>query len=111
MRPTFYVYILSSTRRILYVGVTRDLPRRLAEHRTRFHRRCFTARYNVFSLVYFEPFPTPSSAIAREKAIKRLGRRRKIALIEAANSSWRELAPDIPVGRRRELRDRERGDR
>jgi putative endonuclease len=67
VRPTYFVYILSSARRILYVGVTRDLVRRLAEHRTRFHRRCFTARYNVFALVHVESFPTPSSAIARER--------------------------------------------
>ena len=98
VRPTFYVYILSSARRILYVGVTRDLGRRLTEHRTRFHRRCFTARYNVFALVHFERFPTPSAAIAREKEIERLGRRRKLALVEATNPDWRELAPDVPAG-------------
>ena len=84
------VYILSSHSHRLYVGVTNNLERRLYEH----VQRCstFTARYNINRLVYFETLGPPMSAIRREKAIKRMPRRQKIAMIESKNPYWIDLA-------------------
>src|SRR5207237_9927518 len=64
----FYVYILSSHSRTLYVGVTNDLLRRRDQHR---NCACeFTARYRISRLVYFEISQNVRSAIEREKEIK-----------------------------------------
>jgi putative endonuclease len=88
---TFYVYILASRSRVLYVGVTNNLARRLNEHR---HGSppSFTARYRVTRLVYFEEFANIRVAIAREKEIKGWVRSRKIGLIEKRNYTWEDLS-------------------
>jgi putative endonuclease len=86
----YFVYILASHSRTLYVGVTNNLRRRLSEHR---HGRSnFTARYSIHRLVYFETRPKPMQAIRREKRLKKLPRAQKIALIEVANPWWDDLA-------------------
>jgi putative endonuclease len=53
----FYMYILASSSRVLYVGVTNDLRRRIHEHRTA--ASGFTADYHVHHLVYFEATGNP----------------------------------------------------
>jgi hypothetical protein len=50
------VYLMASYRRVLYVGVTNDLQRRVYQHKQKAHPESFTARYNVYKLVYFEQF-------------------------------------------------------
>jgi putative endonuclease len=89
---TYYVYILASSSRVLYTGVTNDLPRRLFEHRSGLGS-AFTRRYSVHRLVHVETAASARDAIARETQIKRWTRRKKIALIEASNPSWAELGP------------------
>jgi putative endonuclease len=49
----YHVYILSSLSRCIYIGVTNDLLRRLAQHR-RGLIPGFTKQYRVTRLVYFE---------------------------------------------------------
>ena len=87
----YYMYILASTSRVLYIGVTNDLERRLFEHRQKLIPG-FTSKYNVTRLVYFERFGEIRDAIAREKQLKGWRREKKIALIESLNSSWPELS-------------------
>src|SRR4051812_16886790 len=86
----YYVYILASKSRVLYVGVTNDLGARVEQHRKAVFG--FTARYHVNRLVYFETAKKPYDAIAREKQLKALNRAKKIALIEQANPAWTDLA-------------------
>ena len=88
---TFFVYIVASLSRVIYVGVTNDLERRIAEHREKAISG-FTARYNVTRLVYFEQYDRASEAIAREKQLKRWTRAKKIALIEKNNLTWSDLS-------------------
>jgi putative endonuclease len=88
----FYTYILSSKSRVLYIGITNNLERRLWEHRNQLSN--FTARYKVTRLVYYEVFEDPLSAIYREKRLKKLYRRQKIELIERENPAWDDLAAD-----------------
>lgn len=86
-----FVYILTNQdNNVLYTGVTTDLTLRINQHRNKTFGG-FSARYNLTKLVYFEEWPDITSAIQREKAIKRLPRKRKILLIERMNSMWREL--------------------
>ena len=89
---SFCVYILASRSRRLYVGVTNDLVRRLGQHRA--GQSAFTARYQIDRLVYYEQTPNAGAAIAREKELKGWTRERKLALVEAVNAGWRDLAAD-----------------
>ena len=84
----FYVYILAS--RIggtLYIGVTNDLVRRVAEHRLK-QVESFTKKYELDRLVYFEQFDDAENAIRREKRLKNWNRDWKIRLIEEHNPNW-----------------------
>jgi putative endonuclease len=92
---SYYVYILAS--RIggtLYIGITNDLVRRVAEHRLK-PVESFTKKYEVGRLVYFEQFDDAENAIRREKRLKRWNRAWKIRLIEEHNPNWDDLYPGI----------------
>lgn len=89
------VYLLASQRKgTLYVGVTSDLIRRVWEHKQDLVPG-FTARYGVHSLVWYELHGSMATVIAREKQVKGWRQERKIALIEEANPTWRDLYPEI----------------
>jgi len=90
---TFYVYILASKTGTLYTGVTSRLRARTYEHKTKQHPG-FTAEYHVDRLLYVELFNTAMDAIRREKQIKGYRREKKIALIDAKNPHWDDLAAD-----------------
>jgi putative endonuclease len=91
----FYVYILAS--RIggtIYIGITNDLVRRVAEHRLK-AVKSFTETYDVVRLVYFEQFDDPENAIRREKRLKKWNRAWKVRLTEEHNPDWNDLYPEI----------------
>jgi putative endonuclease len=90
----FWVYILSSRSRNLYVGMTNHLPRRTETHKAQVPGT-HTARYTIHRLVYFEYFRYVRSAIAREKELKRGTREQKIELIERNNPTWDDLYPNL----------------
>lgn len=86
-----WVYILASKRNgTLYVGVTRNLPRRIYEHKNELVEG-FTKKYGVKTLVYAEEHPLATSAIQREKNIKHWSRKWKLDLIEGMNPEWDDL--------------------
>ncbi|MEO0548933.1 MAG: GIY-YIG nuclease family protein [Pseudomonadota bacterium] len=87
----YFVYMLASKRNgTLYTGLTNDLVRRVWEHKEGYVKG-FTSKYNVRTLVWFEPHTDINSAIAREKRIKRWRRDWKRNLIEADNPDWLDL--------------------
>lgn len=89
------VYIVSSQRNgTIYTGVTSHLLGRIHQHRTKVFKG-FTAKYGAAILVWFEVHETMESAIVREKRIKNWRREWKLALIEATNPTWRDLAEDF----------------
>ncbi len=88
---TFHVYILASRTRVIYVGVTSHLLKRLHEHKTKAVPG-FTTRYNVDKLVHVETTEDATAAITREKQIKGWLRAKKIALIETENPQWLDLS-------------------
>ena len=92
---TYWVYILASGRNgTLYVGVTNDLARRVAQHRAG-TGASFTRKYGVTRLVHAQPFEDIAYAIAQEKRLKNWRREWKLALIERDNPEWRDLYEDI----------------
>ena len=95
MDTAFFVYILASKRNgTLYIGVTNNLARRVAEHKAKLIPG-FTRQYGVDQLVYFEGFESVLEARAREHAMKRWRRAWKIELIEKLNPDWRDLTDQL----------------
>ena len=92
MSRTYFVYILASESRELYLGVTNDLQRRLFEHQTSRDPNSYTSRHRTFRLVYCETTSDVNAAIRREKQIKRWKRHRRLDPIEQTNPDWRDLA-------------------
>ena len=87
----FYVYILASKKNgTLYTGVTKDLVRRVWEHKNDLAEG-FTKKYGVHTLVYYEAVEDIASAIEREKQVKKWSRYWKIKLIEEDNPEWKDL--------------------
>lgn len=91
--PHYFVYIMTNNSGTLYTGVTNDLERRAAEHRSMLHSG-FTKRYKITRLVYYEVVSRINDAIAREKQIKSWRRSKKIELIASMNPRWKDLAPE-----------------
>jgi len=89
----FHVYLLASGQHgTLYLGVTRDLARRVNEHKTKVLPG-FSRKYGVDRLVWYEEYPTAQEAIDREKDMKKWRRDWKITLIEENNPLWSDLYP------------------
>lgn len=91
MSRSYYVYILASDTRELYVGVTNDLYKRLAQHRAALDPNSYTARHQTLRLVYCESTGDVLAAILREKQIKGWTRRKKLELIDHLNPDWDDL--------------------
>ena len=92
----YYVYILASVTNVtLYIGVTRDLVRRVYEHKHNADPDSFTAKYNVHKLVYFEETTDVKVALEREKQLKGWRRSKKNNLVETKNPQWMDLYPLI----------------
>ena len=73
MPRTYFVYILASDSRELYVGVTNDVHRRVAQHRSGLHPDSYTSRHGTTRLVYCELTHDVTAAIRREEQIKAQG--------------------------------------
>jgi putative endonuclease len=91
MERRYFIYMMASLSRRVYVGVTNNLIRRTGEHKQA-RVAGFAERYRINRLVYFESFQYVRDAIAREKQIKGWRRSRKVALIEAENPTWADLS-------------------
>ena len=91
----YYVYIMTNRgNNVLYVGVTRDLIKRVYEHKAKLVAG-FTKKYNIVKLVYYEVFQDIGNAILREKQIKAGSRQKKIELINDMNKEWHDLYTDL----------------
>ena len=90
MPKRYYVYILASKSRTLYVGMTAFLMARVLQHRAGEGGK-FSSRYRVYRLVYYETFQHVENAIKRETEIKKWRREKKIALINKQNPTWEDL--------------------
>lgn len=90
----YFIYILSSKNKVLYVGMTDNLSRRIFEYKQQFVEG-FTKKYNVDRLVYYEVHPDLQSAIRREKQFKNWHRQWKVNLIESKNRGWDDLFSEI----------------
>ena len=92
-KNAYYVYIIASRSRTLYIGVTSDLARRVWEHKNGVIPG-FTSKYQITRLVYFEEFNDIKTAILREKQLRGWLRCKKIDLIESINPTWSDLSEE-----------------
>ena len=91
----YYVYILTNKdNRVMYIGVTNDLVRRIGEHKSELVDG-FTKRYHVHNLVYFEEYSNVNEAIAREKQLKSWSRAKKNALVRSKNPDFSDLSTKL----------------
>ena len=94
----YCVYILTNwNNRVMYIGVTGDLRRRLFEHRNEFADG-FTKKYHVHKLVYFEQTTDVTEALEREKQLKKWVRAKKNQLVETMNPEWKDLSEGWDCG-------------
>jgi putative endonuclease len=91
MHKTYYVYILAIKSRMLYIGMTSSLIKRIWEHREKVVDG-FAEQFNIDRLVYFEETNDVMAAIEREKQLKKWRRDKKIMLIELKNPTWEDLS-------------------
>ena len=95
MKKTGYIYFMCNAHNnVLYVGVTNDLARRVAEHKAKVNKG-FTHKYNCDKLVYFEEYDLLTDAIAREKQIKNWKREWKNELVSKVNPEWLDLSHSV----------------
>ncbi len=92
IKNNYYVYILTNwNNKIMYIGITNDLKRRLHEHKNKLIHG-FTKKYNINKLVYYEYTTDVYAAIAREKEIKKWRREKKNQLVMSTNPEWKDLS-------------------
>ena len=95
MERQYYVYIMANIgNTTLYTGVTRDLTKRVFEHKEKLVGG-FTKKYKITKLVHYEICNDIESAITREKQIKAGSRQKKIELINSMNKEWRDLCEEL----------------
>ena len=93
MNDNAYVYFMANkNNKVLYVGVTNNLERRVWEHKNEFIKDCFTSKYKCHKLVYYEHTYSIRSAIEREKQLKNWKREWKNELIGKQNPDWIDLS-------------------
>jgi len=91
----YCVYILTNkSNKVLYIGVTNDLVRRMFEHKNKLVDG-FAEKYNLTKLVYYETTTEVESAIQREKQLKNWHRDWKINLINQFNPEWKDLSEEF----------------
>ena len=94
-QKTYFVYILTNwNNKVMYVGITNDLERRIYEHKEKLVKG-FTEKYKVNKLVYYEQTSDVIGALSREKEIKKWRREKKNRLVVSNNPSWRDLSQDF----------------
>ena len=86
-----YVYFITNeSNRVLYIGVTNNLEKRIAQHKNHEYEG-FTDKYNCTKLVYYEECNDIGAAIRREKQLKNWHRDWKNNLVSQSNPKWKDL--------------------
>ncbi len=103
VQKTYYVYILSSQGRVLYIGMTSNIEQRVFQHKTHAFGG-FTAQYNVTCLVYLERHGSVMTAIRKRKRNEGMaaGREDRIDRIDQSKVEgpelWMVSTPSLPAG-------------
>ena len=90
----YCIYIMASISKVIYIGVTNNIWRRVLEHKQG-KIKGFTQKYRCKRLVYYEVTNDISVALAREKQLKNWHREWKINLIKEFNPDWKDLFDEL----------------
>ncbi len=91
----YYIYIISNwNNKVIYIGVTNNLERRIFEHKSKLIPG-FSSKYNLNKLVYYEQYSDIRDAVIREKELKKWRREKKNKIIESMNPEWVDLSKDL----------------
>ena len=85
---------MSSISKVIYIGVTNNIQRRIYEHKCKLVEG-FSSKYNCTQLVYFEEYNDIHEAIEREKQLKKWNRTKKMNIISIKNPKWIDLSIEI----------------
>lgn len=86
---------MASISRVIYVGFTDTLIKRIFQHKQGTYENAFSKKYKTNKLVYWEHYHSMKEALERERQIKSYRREKKTMLIEECNPSWRDLYADV----------------
>ena len=81
---TWYLYVLLCADGTYYTGITKDTKRRLHEHNKTKRGAKYTRTRRPVQLVYVERFSLHGEALRAERRFKRLTRKQKEEVINAA---------------------------
>ena len=88
---TYYVYIMTNqNNKVLYIGVTNNLQRRVYEHKNGLLEG-FTKKFNCKKLIWYKQTGDINSAIQEEKRMKKWKREFKENVINEMNPKWNDL--------------------
>lgn len=82
---SYHVYLILCKDGSFYTGYTKDLDSRMKLHFSGKGAR-YTRMHHPKKLIYTEAFATRSEAMKRERKIKKLGHKQKLALKEFRNA-------------------------
>lgn len=99
----YFVYMIASISRVLYIGMTSNLRKRVWEHKNESFEG-FSKQYRCHRLIWYESYDRVENAIDGEKQLKRWNRAKKDWLIAQRNPPWEDLAVEwYPEPRRKEI--------
>lgn len=87
----YYTYILRTSGNTLYVGYTKDLQRRVRQHRTRKGGAAYLRIFSDCHVVYVETFDTQHDAMSRERHLKLLSHAGKEEVVEENTDRSRDI--------------------
>ena len=87
----YFIYMVSNPSRLLYVGLTTDIPKMLAKHREK-RVGHFKGNFSYEKLVYVEETSDIDYAIEREKTIRESSRNFRSSLLKITNPKWECLS-------------------
>ena len=91
----YYIYIVASINKVIYIGFTDCLLKRIKEHMNGAYDNTFSKKYKTNKLVYWKQFYSCNEAFQKERQIKKWRRKKKVQLIEDHNLDWNDLYQDI----------------
>jgi len=82
----YYVYLACCANGTLYIGYTRNVQQRIAEHNAG-RGGHYTRRNRPLTLVRYWPFNSRGEAIQAERCLKRLAPEQKLAYVQGPSPS------------------------
>ena len=94
-RATHWVYILANRRNgVLFIGTTRDLPRRISAQRNG-RGAAFARAHRTTRLVYAQELESGELAAQHKKRLEKWPRAWTLRMIDRHNPGWRDLYPSL----------------